>query len=133
MEALAETISQILDAANKAGVGFRQAAGWQAQVTGKVTTSAVTYVLEDASTLRMRAIEDCLARVAKVKDTLAKSGVSPGELVGIGYRQSGKSGSVNPWMMTMLDGGSKPDSATSKSPHEITVRTSLTLRFSVKK
>ncbi len=130
-ESLAKTISKVLDAANKAGVGFRQAAAWQAQVTGQGTTSAVTYVLEDASALRLKAIDDCLDRVAQIKSALANSGVDPGELVGIGYHQTSPIGMANPWMAVAGGASSKSDSATSTSPSEITVRTSLTLRFSV--
>lgn len=130
-ETLAETISQVLDAANKAGVGFSRAMAWRAQVTGEATSSPVTYVLEDATALRMKAVDDCLAKVAQIKSALANSGVKAGKLVGIGYHQGNATSMTNPWMA--LAGCAPPElaSATSTSPTEITVRTSLNLRFSV--
>lgn len=130
-EALADTISQILDAANKAGVGFKQVATWQAQATGRATASPVSYVLEDATDLRMKAIDDCLGKVAQIKSALANSGVRPGKLIGIRYNQTNMASRSNPWMAVAADATSESKSATSTSPNEITVRTSLTLRFSV--
>lgn len=128
---LADTISQVLDAANKAGVGFRQAATWRAQVTGSATASPVHYVLEDATALRMKAIDDCLGRVAQIKSALANSGVKPGKLVGIGYHQTNMSSTANPWTAVAAGATCDSNSAMSTSPDEITLCTSLTLRFSV--
>ena len=127
---LAETISRVLDAANKAGVGFRPPPAWQAQVTGQAAASPVTYVLEDATALRMKAIDDCLAKVAQIKNALANSGMKPGKIVGIEYNQTDVTCMTNPWMAVAAGATRESASATSTSPNEITVRITLNLRFS---
>lgn len=126
---LATTISKVLDAANRAGVGFKQAPAWQTEISGPGTVSAVKYVLEDASALRLEAIDDCLNRVREIKSVFSTSGVDPGELVGIAYEQVDTSGMTAPWAIA----GPMPDSATSTSPTEVSVRASLTLRFRFRK
>jgi uncharacterized protein YggE len=88
-------------------------------------------VLEDATDLRMKAIDDCLGKVAQIKNALANSGVRPGQLVSIGYDQKDMASRVNPWADVAGRTTSESASATSASPTEITVRTSLRLRFSV--
>lgn len=130
-ETLARTISRILDAANKAGVGFGQAPAWQAQVTGRASTSSVTYMLEDATALRMKAIDDCLVKAAQIKTALANSGVKAGRLVGIGYHQANVTMLANPWMAGAGGATSDSESATSTAPNEITVRISLNVKFSI--
>ena len=130
-ESLAKTIAQVLDAANKAGVGFRPAPAWQAQVTGRATSSPVTYVLEDATALRMKAIDDCLAKVGQIKSALARSGSKPGKLIRIAYAQNSATRMTNPWMAAAGGATSTSASANSNSPTEITVHATLNLRFSV--
>lgn len=132
MDKLADTISRVFDAANKAGVGFKQPSPWQVQVTGQSTTTPVRYVLEDATALMKDAIADSVGKASDVKDALAKSGVQAGKLLGIRYSQIGRANPAAYWLAGAADiAGPGERSASSSSPEEVTVSCSLTFRYEV--
>jgi len=129
---LAEIISRVLDAANKAGVGFKQPTIWQAQVTGQGTVTPISYILEDATPLRKQAVADSLSKAAEIKDALAKSGVKAGKLLGVGYVQAGQSQAAVYWPVASLDMDKLGDkAASSSSPERVTVRCSLSYTYEV--
>ena len=127
VDKLAETISHVLDAANKAGVGFKQMSQWPVQVTGQPTVTPVTYILEDATPLRKKAIADSLSKATEIREALAKSGVKAGKLIGVVYSQAGKWPVLWPAATDTL--GDK--SAASSSPKEVTVRCTMSYTYEV--
>jgi uncharacterized protein YggE len=133
MDGLAQTISQVFDAANKAGVGLKQASAWEAQLTGQAAASPVKYVLEDATALRKQAIADALADANEMKDGLIASGIGVGRLVGVACYQDGAAGAIV-WPQSTLGKnllGEK--SASSGTPEEVVVRCSLTLTYELER
>lgn len=129
---LASTISRVLDAANKAGVAFKQPTPWQAQFTGEATVSPVRYVLEDATDVRDKAIADSFAKASQLKATMAESGMKMGKLVGVQYAQTAMTGSVASWA-TIVGASWAPSqkAASSSSPDEVTVNCTLTFTYDV--
>ena len=132
MEKLAGTVSRVLDVANKTGVGFTQVSPWQVQATGQTTVTPVTYVLEDATALRMKAVADGLSRAREIKKSLATSGVKAGRLIGVAYAQT----PPRQWPVFWPTAGADtqmPDgkSAVSSSPDEITVYSSMSYTYKV--
>ena len=89
-EVLATKILWVLDAANKAGVGFKQPDSLQAQMSGEGASRPVFYVLEDATQLQKQAIKNGIARAKEVKASLTGSGVKAGKLLGVTYYLKGK-------------------------------------------
>lgn len=132
MDKLAETVAGVLDAANKTGVGFKQMSQWQAQVSGQPTITPVTYVLEDGTALRRKAVADSLSKANEIKGTLATSGVKAGKLIGVAYSQGTQSQWPAFWQAALAE-STKPDSksAVSSSPEEITVYASMTYTYEV--
>lgn len=129
---LAQIISQVLDAANKSGVGIGQAPAWQAQYSGRTKATPVSYVLEDSTALREAAMIDSLERVKTVKESLAQSGIQAGQLVGVRFSRSGRGQVFGFWPGSEEEGSSaKRESARSSSPEEVTVQVSLTLTYEV--
>ncbi len=132
MDELAETISQVFDAANKAGVGLQQASPWGAQVMGRTAVGPVKYVLEDATVLRKKAIADALQKANEMKDNLIASGLSAGRLVGMTYSQVGQTGAIALWQgATLGKDVLGEESASSTTPKEVTVRCSLVFTYKI--
>ena len=134
IDQLAATISRVFDAANKAGVGFRQASPWPVQVSGQAANAPVKYVLEDATALRKAAIADSVRMAGQVKEALAKSSVTGGKLLGVRYSKLGVTDQAALWA-TIAAGSATTDqkSATSLSPEEVTVSCSLTFTYEVER
>jgi len=132
MDKLAGIVSRVLDAANKAGVGFKQMSQWQMQVTGRTTVTPVTYVLEDATALRKKAVADSLSKAGAIKGALAASGVKAGKLVGVAYAQPPQGQWAVAWQ-TAVAGAQMRDgkSAVSSSPEEVTVYCSMSYTYEV--
>lgn len=134
MDKLAEIVARVLDAANKTGVGFKQRSQWPVQVTGQTTVTPVTYVLKDATALKKRAVADSLSKASEIKETLARSGVKAGKLIGVAYAQTLQGQWPAFWQAASAN-AQQPDakSAVSSSPEEITVRCSITYTYEVER
>lgn len=133
MDELAAIVSRVLDTANKTGVGFNRMPQWQAQVSGQTTVSPVTYVLEDATALRKRAIADSLSKAREIRGTLATAGVKAGKLIGVAYDQTPQ----GQWPVFWATVGADPqrvdgkESAVSSSPGKVTVYCSVSYTYEV--
>lgn len=132
VEELAGTISRVLDVANKTGVGFTPASPARMQVTGEPTITPVTYALEDATAIRMKAVANGLARAKEIKETLITSGVKVGKLLGVKYDQTTRNRRSAFWPAG-VPGSQMPSdkSAVSSSPKEVTVYCSMSYTYKV--
>lgn len=130
---LAETVSSVLDAANKAGVGFKQKSRWPSQITGQSTVTPVKYVCEDATALKKKAIADSLAKAMEIKEALIKSGVQTGKLLGVAYyQQPGQAQALAYWpAIAGLEDTLGEKSALAQSPEEVIVQCFLTYTYDV--
>lgn len=129
---LATTVSRVLDAANKKGVGFKARSRWQAQMSGQKVVTPVTYVLEDATELNKKALANALDKANDTRETLETLGIKMGSLVKLGYVNASSAQTTVFWQAASKDKSLEADkSAVSSSPKEVTVSCSLTLAYKI--
>jgi uncharacterized protein YggE len=127
--ALSSTISAILDAANKVGVGLGSPSSAERDFMGEPKVGAIQYVLEDATALRAAALKDAFARTADVRAQLGASGVKVGKLIDVNYYQDD---GPSEWMpFSDLSGSQAAPSPSSTSPETVYVHARLTCVYAL--